>query len=344
MGKRQLIKLNIIFAVGKGECMKNKSYQKTISGFTLIEVLLVLVIGSMLIFMGLSYVQNRTLAQKQDRTAMQMQQIMNAGLAYYVANGSWPTMAQLTASSAYLPAGGVLSPWNGVTYSVAQSANRFVWYVWIPVVAAAGSTTGSAMASANVIAGQLPVAYTSRTNGSPPTTGAACNASSTTCYVVASINLPGQNLNNASALNFAGVYSHGGCVPVPTCPPGPTGSTMTPQVYVIPISISGVNDAASSTNIYPISSFTAYATGGTNNSPPACTTGLPTTPPCGQIVGGAPSSNRYWRACVQIVTTKGDVRVTRADRWGNLVKLGAFTRCSIANEPSGSHYLNVFSH
>lgn len=329
--------------------MKIESQKKSMTGFTLIEVLLVLVIASMLIFMGLNYVQQKALVTRQDRTVLQIQQIMNAGLAYYVANGSWPTMVNLTAGG-YLPTS-IPTPWAGSNYSVAQSANKWLWHVWIPITSAAGSTTGSAMASANVIAGQLPLAYTTSTNGAPPPAagsgGAACTAASTTCYVVASINMPGQNLNNATAMNFAGVYSHGGCVPVPSCPPTPTGAAMTPQIFVVPISVSGVNDTGSSTNVYPISSFTAYAKGGVDNTPPACTgNNFPTNPPCGSaanIPNGPPASNKYWRACVQIVTVKGDVRVTRTDRWGNLVKLGAFTRCAITNEPSGSHYLNVFS-
>lgn len=322
----------------------NMKTQKKVAGFTLIEILLVLVIGSMLIFMGLNYVQLRSLSQRQDITALQMQQILNAGLAYYVSNGRWPTNLAQLVSSGYLPTT-PRSPW-GTTYVVAPSSNNFLLYVWTSVTAAGGSTTGSARASANLIAGQLPLGYASRTNGTPPTSGQACTAASTTCYVVGSVNTPGQNLNNATAINFAGVYSHGGCVPVPTCPPSPTGTTMQPQVYIVPVSLSGANDTGSSSNVYPISSFTAYATGGTSASPPACTTGisnsLPTSPPCGTVTG-SPASGRYWRACVQIVTTKGDVRTTRTDRWGNIVKLGAFTRCGITNEPSGSNYLSVFS-
>src|SRR5579883_1527947 len=93
-------------------------------GFTLIEILLVLVIIGMFIFMGTSYIQQKTLSSRIDRTSLQMQQILNAGLAYYVTNGSWPTsIACLQASSpgctvAYLPSS-LTSPW-GQSYSLAS--------------------------------------------------------------------------------------------------------------------------------------------------------------------------------------------------------------------------------
>ena len=48
--------------------------------------------------------------------------------------------------------------------------------------------------------------------------GVSAGSSANTCEVVAAVNIPGQNLNNAGAVTFAGLYYHGGCVPVPQCP------------------------------------------------------------------------------------------------------------------------------
>jgi len=61
-----------------------------VTGFTLIEMLLVLIIVSMIIYMGLGYLQQRTVQIRMDRTSLQMQQILNAGMAYYIANSTWP--------------------------------------------------------------------------------------------------------------------------------------------------------------------------------------------------------------------------------------------------------------
>lgn len=328
--------------------MKRK-WQMKVKGFTLIEMLLVLVVASMLIYMGLTYVQQKTLATRQDRTVLQMTQILNASLAYFISNGSWPASVAALQTAGFLPdtTNATVSPWPGTAnqYELAPSSNNFLLYVWIPVTAASGSSTGSAMASAEVIAGQLPMAYTTAASGTPPPApnsgGEACSATSTTCYVVASVNYPGQNLNNASAMNFAGVYHHGGCVPAPTCPVGTNGTAMTPQVFVVPVSLSGVNDASNPNNVYPISSFTAYVSSASPASnPPACQGGG-TQPACANV-GSTPASNSYWRACVQIVTPKGDVKITNTSQWGQYVTLGAFTRCAIKNEPSGSSF-SVYS-
>src|SRR5258708_34066525 len=76
--------------------MKSRSVMK---GFTLVEMLLVATIISLIIYAGFSYFQQRTLQMTINRTSMQMQQILNAGLAYYVANSTWPVAAVSTATN-----------------------------------------------------------------------------------------------------------------------------------------------------------------------------------------------------------------------------------------------------
>lgn len=312
----------IIYVVAN--MMKGSELQK---GFTLVEMLLVLVISTSIIMMFLGYVTQTSQQTRRDIATMQIQQILNAALAYYVSNGSWPEVSSTTSvctdssggdvigsgdvltSNKYLQAG---SNWkgpygNGYRTCVDPSTNIF--YV-ISRLSVGVSTTP---ANAAAIAGQLPSGIVvDETSGSaiPPfntgtgfsgvAVGSYCNASDN-CIVISSVPPPGQNLNNARSVNFASVYHSSSCVPAPTCPTG-----MVPQIFVVPTSVSGVNDiptnctnnttAGCTVNVYPISSYTGYAVGYTT-APPAqgaanpmgygyigapeyLTTGSSTMPPC----------------------------------------------------------------
>ncbi len=321
-------------------------------GFTLVEMMLVAVIISMMVYAGLNYTQQKTQQMRNDRASLQIQQILNAGLAFYVANGAWPNnIACLqglgsadpacNSSTQYLP-NSLTSPW-GQSYHVASNTTNSsiapqLLYVYTAITAQ--SAAGGAFANAKAIAGTLPLAYTSSSTSTPPDPTSDCTASSLTCHVVASVNIPGQNLNNARAINFAGLYHHGGCVPVPECPVDATGTTMTPQIMVVPVQVSGVNDAGTN-NVYPISSFTAYARGGSplNTAPPNCdnSSAFNTSADCSQEITG-PAAKAYWRVCLQVVTEKGDVQTTRTDLWGNNATLMAVTRCAVSDEAAGSTF------
>lgn len=328
--------------------------RKNIKGFTLVELLLVMVIIGVIMFAGMRYIEQRTLQMRIDRTSLQMQQILNAGLAYYVNNGEWPasiSCLQGTGGSpcdtVYLPSTPITNPW-GQPYNVSNTDQLF--YVWTTVTAAASNTTGSARSAATVIAGTLPLAYTSRDTGTPPDPGTACTNTGN-CLVVSSVNIPGQNLNNAGAVNFAGIYHHGACVPVPSCPVDQAGNNLVPQIMVVPVSVSGVNDPSPSTDVYPISSFTAYATSNngtgtpTDFNPPTCSAVSADTN-CYSSNGVAITSGAYWRVCLQVITEKGDVSQTNTDTgaeaWGKDVTLMAVTRCAKSTENVGSDF-TVFS-
>jgi prepilin-type N-terminal cleavage/methylation domain-containing protein len=316
----------------------NKS--KYLKGFTLIEMLLVLVIASGIIYMAMGYVQQKTLQVRIDRTNLQMQQILNAGLAYYIGNAAWPaTIACLqgvggaACTQRFLPPT-LSSPW-GSTYTITSTNSNL--YVYTAVTTNSAAT---ASAYARIIAGKLPLAYTTSNVAATPPNQVVC--SSNTCYVVASVNIPGQNLNNATAVNFAGVVAHGGCLPVPSCPLDPSGTPMVPEAIVVPVSVSGINDSGNNTNVYPISSFTAYvlpAATPTTTNPPFCTNSYwsNTWSDCAGPATGA-NARAYWRVCMQIVTERGDITRTRSDMWGNAVSAAAFTRCSIRNEPGTSGF------
>lgn len=318
-------------------------------GFSLLEMLLAMAIVSGLIYMVVSKVQQDNLKNKMDISALQMEQILSASMAYYLKNGQWPTTVASGISvlrPTYIPNGMLTtSPWNNAytisAPNITVGPNTYgskLLYVWV------GITTGSATVSASyakILAGRLPSGFITNL---PPVIGSttiptASTCSATTCYVVSSVGIPLQNLQNSTKIQFAGLYHHGGCVPVPDCPVDKSGNTMTPQIMVTPVSVSGMSDG--NMNVYPISSFTAYATGGTNMTPTACTGATNPLPACNtNLTGPLPSNNKMWRVCLQVITEKGALAGTA--NWGNYATLLAVTRCAINNEPAGSTF-SVYS-
>lgn len=298
------------------------------SGFSLIEMLLVLVIVGVLILTVGNYMQLRMDQMKTDKASIQMQQILNAGLAYYVNVGSWPqTIACLQGDTAdgadctvrYLP-DPITSPFGDV-YRVKGAAGNGPFYVWTKIPA--GTT---AAAKAKTIAGVLPLGYDSTTGGSPPSTGNPCTVGvAAACRVVSSVNVPAQAFdNNRGYLNFAGLYRNGGCVPVPTCP-----NNTTPQVFVMPVQITG--SVTNDNYAYPISSFTAYARGpAAPGAVPACYNSVARA-----CTDAGVTAAQYWRVCGSYSTqVGGDV----APDWALRSSFVAVTRCSPNTESRGSAF------
>ena len=162
-------------------------------GFTLIEMLLVMVIISFIIFMIVGFVQQKTDEIRRDRAAMQIQLILNAGLAFYVNNGRWPITCDgvtnnlnplMTPNNYLSPGFSGNNPWgNPYTISCNTLDTNSVFSV---------TTLTLQHAEAVILAGRLPLAGV---QGDPDI--------STT--VIASVPIPGQNLNNARALNFGSI-------------------------------------------------------------------------------------------------------------------------------------------
>jgi prepilin-type N-terminal cleavage/methylation domain-containing protein len=354
---------------------------KQVKGFSLFEILLVMVIVGALIVMGTNFIQQRTTQARIDRTVMDMQQILNAAMSYYVANGSWPAQADSTAMGGtaidgtlsststlyqfrdtYLPKAatvGMPSPWPSSTkspyYVMVSDVNSNLFYVYVQVRTGSHATS---LAYAQAIAGRLPQGYVSdrvTSQGDPPNPSVPCGSANKSCIAVSAVNIPGQNLNNATAVNFVGLYHHGGCIPKPKCPVDANGNTMIPQVFVVPVSIRGVNNNTTGPeNVsYPISSFSAYAQDAPASTPKApllcqgqsaVRGGLPgnTCSESAATYNGAPADG-YWRACVQVITEKGDVTTTRSDTdpefyWGAAQTVAAYTRCAISGESAGSNF------
>lgn len=313
-------------------------------GFTLFEMLLVMAIISMFIVMGLNYFQQRTLNLRLDKTAVQMQQILNAGLSYYVSNGFWPAdLACLKGTTsercrvAYLPASVQSNLISNQDYVVYTGTNPNLLFVSTNVYRS-DLDPNTIQAYAALIASKLPLACTTadqRSDCRAPIP--ACK--STVCNVVSSINVPGENLSNINAVRFASLYHAGACVPEPYCPPNTTA-----QIMVAPSSVAGVGGTD---NIaFPLTSFTAYVAGAVQRytqpfpsppGPPACgVTSKVVQQPC---LGMDPSATgRYWRVCMELVTSAGrSVPSTNPIGLGQATLL-AITRCAIANEPSGSNF------
>lgn len=312
------------------------------NGFSLFEMLLVSAILAGLIIMAVGFSQRSFSEQQISRSTEQIQQILVAATAYYTVCNTWPSnLANLQQTSGtvacgnttlsttgFLPAGSLKTPW-GTTYGVTSTDKNF--YVMTEVKS---STQAKAFALGNILAGHLPFAYVANTNaGLPPPRSSAPSART---FVVAQIGIPVQNLNKAMAINFAGIYHHGACVPVPQCKVDVMGNTMVPQVYVMPVSVSGMNDIG---NVFPISSFTAYATAMSSSGVPPnpCTSGGVAAPCNAQ--NPAFAGEKYWRVCLQVVTTRGLAAPTG---WGEKVSIAAFTRCAPNTEPmSGSDYTDT---
>jgi prepilin-type N-terminal cleavage/methylation domain-containing protein len=314
----------------------NMKTHKAIKGFTLIEMLLVLVIIAAIIMGIATYSQQKMQQMREDRAVLQIQQILNAGLAFYLNNTTWPTSITTdlqgdgTTPGGYLPGPStkvILSnPWAG-NYVIGNTLPGVdppnALFVVCTTIKAGAATS----VTATILANRLPMAYVVNGNvsadcapssGLPIPTASACTTGATTgCTLIATVNVPGQNLNNARSVNFAGVYQHGACVAKPTCPNG-----MDPQLFLAPASVSGMNDNVTTT-VYPIHSFTAYYVDVVGGGSTGACTGDTTVAAC-------PAAGSYWRACLQIITTNGIVNYTQTT--ARAQKMVGFTRCTPPGE------------
>ena len=316
-------------------------------GFTLIEMMLVLVIMTSILLMIIGFVQQKTAEMRRDRAAMQIQMILNAALSYYVNNSAWPVtdttcatldtganIAILT-NNGYLPSGvNTNNPWgNGFLLNCNLAAGTFTVTTQTPIPQ-----------EAQILAGRLP--FGGFTTASP-------------FNVTASVTIPGQNLNNARSVNFAGIYSSGACVPAPICP-----LNMSPAIFVVPVGVSGLTSYPSggTPQFYPLTDFIAYARGGSASAP----TPIANSPlDCARAIASAsnvscqfpippvdPPGTTYWRVCLSITTQNGVAYPNASIDGGNQLIHGqalgqvlAITRCvpnKGAELPSGTPF-NVWT-
>lgn len=343
-----------------------KTLQSKVKGVTLLEVLLVLAIASSLLVMMLNYTTQKASESRRDKTVLQIQQILNAAMSFYLNNSYWPldgaTAANTNCDQAkwskipsdflqpnYLPKTLLTNPYQSNYQFTCNKTGTFF------VTTATKDETDAA-----IIAGRLPMGYRSDTIADGAVPPVACTSTSSTgtkCVnIVASVNIPGQNLNNARSVNFASVYYSGSCVPAPNCPP-----YMRPDIMVMPAAVTGINapptcsGGTCSGPIYPLNSFTAYARGGDASGtaaspspgPFSCQQNVSQTCKLNQAGDPIPTTDgsKYWRVCLSVNTEMGKVdpgssgsssSIDQGKMMGSLI---AITRCVPnmgAESPSGS--------
>lgn len=265
------------------------------SGFTLLAVMLITTVLTILFVLSLGYSTQKNQQAQIDRVTIQMQEILNAGVVYYLRTGSWPVTDPTTLNSssvletpnAYVPANTV-SPWGPYYLGISTAQNYFTVSLILPT-----SVVNPALL-AQTIAGRLPMSLTCiaiSSSTAPCSTPAACTAGSN-CEITAQVSPPGMDLSHAESANFTGIYHSGACVPAPACPPGTSAS-----IYVIPVSVSGTNDAPTCTGnsgnnaanctftAYPLTSYTAYNSPLTTITQQQVCTTIPGTPGTPAIQG-----------------------------------------------------------
>lgn len=298
----------IIYAVDRDMIQRNK-----IKGFSLLEMLLVLAIASSLIVLMLNYTAQKSDEMRRTKTVLQMQQILNASMSYYLNNGFWPLAGASITSTGCSTTAATSTTWTDISqlqpnYIPSTLTNNSYGQPFMLACNATGGfyayTTTDTIANAQIIAGRLPMAFITDSTGSatnPPSQSSDCAPTAspmgTGCTIVVSnVTIPGQNLNNARSVNYAGTFYSGSCVPAPNCPPG-----MKPDIIVAPAGASGINDGVSCTsnvapydpitcsgNIYPISSFTAFVRGA--NAPPTTSPNTSNTYPGTPLVPASPGT------------------------------------------------------
>jgi general secretion pathway protein G len=353
-----------MFAVNK---MKNTKLKQI--GFTLLEMLLVLVIMSSILGLLINISTHKVDQLKRDKAALQMQQIMNAALTFYISNGRWPVNngtcpsgnnqgetlnnTQALQTGGYLPAASTNNPWGGAYFLNCNTTNGVNFFTV--------TTNAVTVANATTLAGSLPIA-TRVAAGDTNFPGGT--------FVTSQVTVPGQNLNNARSVNFAGVYHSGACVPTPTCPPG-----MIPDIVASPMSIAGVTDAPTGCNnanppvcsnpvAYPISAFQISVQGPAEatdiDGPPMCD-GSGNLAPCySDIATGSNAwvkltTGTYWRVCLRVYTSNGEVIVDSTGSnapgvssnassiyWASIMgSVAVQTRC-VPNGEAGGSRINVW--
>lgn len=331
-------------------------------GVTLIEMLLIIALFASVFAMLIIVAPQQTDETRRTKTTLQMQQILNAGLAYYIVNGKWPSVLADLQNNGFLPptAVSLQNSWGGKYGITAQAQNKL--YAYTSVVN---------NANAQLIAGKLPGSFVADQAGAtatPTPNQGGCPGGTGCTYVVASVEIPGQNLSNATSATFSSVYHSGACIPAPLCPVDKNGKQLVQEILVIPVSVSGVYSDPSGScsnpydyskcnqiNVLPISSYTARAIGDANGNPvkypssliqscdnsgPApCYATAPSNPADPTSVTEVPPG-QYWRACLYVTTEQGTITPVTTT-WVQGQAMGtvlAVTRCSVPSENLGASF------
>ena len=105
-----------------------KIIEKKQLGFTLLELLFIIVIIGIIVSITVASYQQKTNNLKIDKTALQMQQIMQAATQFRNDNGYWPDSSNppATFTQNYLPIGSTTNPWGqSFTYNLDTTSDTF---------------------------------------------------------------------------------------------------------------------------------------------------------------------------------------------------------------------------
>jgi prepilin-type N-terminal cleavage/methylation domain-containing protein len=185
-------------------------------GFSLLEVLLVMALLSAVLVAGINLHWQRSLQHKIDKASLQIQQWLQAGLAYYADKGHWPT-TQSTDFGDYLPVGSHLNPW-GNPYQITQNKDAHLFTVTTQVPFFHGDEFSSARnAIAQRVSDELPNATVVQLLGGPP-------------EVKAQVTQPGESAKSAIQVISISNVNSTNIIKKPTaaqCPP----ATKHPEIY-----------------------------------------------------------------------------------------------------------------
>ena len=209
--------------------------KNTNTGFSLLEVMLVLVILVALGTLAISTLRSKMINVRLDRTAAQMQQISQAAVSYFVDNHNWPANIGVLAHDNYLPQGMLdaddmfISSW-GTSYESEGVNTQFVVKIDVGNASYAG-----------VLRGLLPMAYLDEST------------------VSSSVSIPSYNYNHAQSVSNMGIYDLGACIPEPACPVGMEAEVTTSVSGISGVTSVSTNGTTASTTA--IQSIMAYAMG-----------------------------------------------------------------------------------
>lgn len=171
--------------------MNRFSKNKKNFGFTLIELLFVIAIIGVVFSIGLSLTRGKAEQFKIEKTALQMEQILQGAMAFYVDNGCWPNMKtgkckDIINFDPYLPVGGNRDPWGNMYVFAAppDAPNKFR----VTDTLGAGAPWGNIVER---IAALLPNAAAITTDGKK--------------VVYAEVAIPGVANNNSDTIKLMGI-------------------------------------------------------------------------------------------------------------------------------------------
>ena len=154
-----------------------KCYQIKKKGFSLIEIMLVLGIVSSILVMLIRVALIQASQASVNVAAIQIQQVLNAGMAFYITNGYWPSQTSASAACGQAASISTLQnanylplyfnpPYIGATYTVSCNASSGTFSVTLTLPV----TYPNATAITAMIAAKVPLSSTSFTT---PVTGVA---------------------------------------------------------------------------------------------------------------------------------------------------------------------------